>query len=413
MLRDALALLSSPELRVGRGGKEGADSVTEEELVTAAANGHAAAAAQQGMEAAKGRLLSKMSRKQLMEHVVPIVLQLKKCLENSYSPLLGDLMAFLAELARAHRSEVRAVLAVVDPVLGKEVEYDLKQFDKLQKAQAANQDAAQRSTKGFVSPALPHAGPRTVGFASPSGRAATASGAMPKSAPKSGSGAVTALKGLATPKFKGLDATPKTDRAGRTPAAALSAALSAKRAQQNEPEASSADEPGGVEDNGMISTAGLPDSDNTIAPHLSPVPFRMAPTRMVLEPRSSNTAPQLWAVALPDAQDSGSINSSSPNSADENRSNEPNAMLPPAAKTKRGAAESPPVAPSSPAAAGAPGKQAADAKTPGSARRSKKKSNAAHSPMGPSAPLDSLQGLSRAPSHRTPGQSARKKKTKA
>ena len=61
VLRDALATLTLPELRVGRGSGQGADAVTEEEMVAAAANGHAAAAAAQGLEAAKGRLLSKVS----------------------------------------------------------------------------------------------------------------------------------------------------------------------------------------------------------------------------------------------------------------------------------------------------------------------------------------------------------------
>jgi hypothetical protein len=404
VLRDALALLSSPNLRVGRGGKEGADAVTEEELVTAAANGHAAAAAQQGMEAAKGRLLCKMSRKQLMEHVVPIVLQLKEGLEKAHSPLLGDLMAFLAELARAHRGEVRAVLAAVDPGLGKEVEYDLKQFDKQQKLHAASQEAAAaQRAKALLSPALALGGGlRTVGFASPSGRAATGTGTMPKSALK-GSAVVSALKGLATPKLKGLATTPKTDRAGRTPTAALSAALSAKR-KQNVAAASAAEGEGGEADNGMISTAGLPEAAG--APPLSPVPFRIASVR--LEPRP---AARVWAVALPDASHGSPAPSGRPGS-DENRRAEPNAMRPPASKAKRGAAESPPAEPSSPVAA-VPGKQAAEAKTPGSARRGKKKANLASSPVGQAPPVDSLQGMARAPSHRTPGDSARKKKTKA
>lgn len=212
VLRDALLLLASPELRVGRGASAG-DAVSEEEMASAAANGHAAAAAAAGIEAAKGRLLSKarskpgrkfplspftpltfpfpnpafarawqMSRKQLMEHVVPIVLSLKRTLEAKHSPLLRHCMAFLAELARTNRwgpvtagrqtvcdpkspclwraypcppvpdvlalpvlpaktlrcsSEVRAVLSAVDPVLAKEVDYDLKQYDKAMRADAA------------------------------------------------------------------------------------------------------------------------------------------------------------------------------------------------------------------------------------------------------------------------------------
>jgi hypothetical protein len=57
VLVDALAILSSAEMRVGRAEAAGP---CEEELVAAAANGHAAAAAAQGMEAAKGKLLSKV-----------------------------------------------------------------------------------------------------------------------------------------------------------------------------------------------------------------------------------------------------------------------------------------------------------------------------------------------------------------
>ena len=44
-----------------------------------------------------------MSRKQLMEHVVPIVLRLKATLEAMHSPLLKDTMAFLHALARNYR----------------------------------------------------------------------------------------------------------------------------------------------------------------------------------------------------------------------------------------------------------------------------------------------------------------------
>jgi hypothetical protein len=58
VLRDALFVLSCPEIKVGRG--IGSSDVTEEEMLTAAANGHATAAAAAGLEAAKERLLSKV-----------------------------------------------------------------------------------------------------------------------------------------------------------------------------------------------------------------------------------------------------------------------------------------------------------------------------------------------------------------
>jgi hypothetical protein len=43
-----------------------------------------------------------------MEHVVPIVLGLKRALEERHSPLLRDLMAFLAELAKCYRYRIKS-----------------------------------------------------------------------------------------------------------------------------------------------------------------------------------------------------------------------------------------------------------------------------------------------------------------
>ena len=71
-----------------------------------------------GLEAAKGRLLNKMSRRQLMDHVIPILVSLKHKLESVHSPLLKDVMAYLRELTRSFKSEVKAVLAT-DPTLAK------------------------------------------------------------------------------------------------------------------------------------------------------------------------------------------------------------------------------------------------------------------------------------------------------
>jgi hypothetical protein len=52
---------------------------------------------------AKKRLLSSMSRRHLMEHVVPIVASLKHVLEAAHSPLLRELMGYLRELLRSFK----------------------------------------------------------------------------------------------------------------------------------------------------------------------------------------------------------------------------------------------------------------------------------------------------------------------
>lgn len=101
VLRDSLVMLSSPEIKVASNGV--GEGVTEEEMVTAAANGHAASVAAHSMESAKRKLLSNFSKKQLMEHVVPIVLELKANLEQIRSPLLKDLMGYLTDLLKTYR----------------------------------------------------------------------------------------------------------------------------------------------------------------------------------------------------------------------------------------------------------------------------------------------------------------------
>jgi hypothetical protein len=70
-----------------------------------------------------------VSRKHLLEHVVPTVVSLKACLERAHSPLLRDVMGYLAELIKAHKEEVKEALSA-DPQVFHEVEYDLQQFEK-------------------------------------------------------------------------------------------------------------------------------------------------------------------------------------------------------------------------------------------------------------------------------------------
>jgi hypothetical protein len=211
VLRDALVLLSSPEIKVGSGSS--GEGVTEEEMVTAAANGHAASVVTHTIENAKKKLLSKMSKKQLMEHVVPMVLDLKAKLESMRSPLLKDLMAFLVDLLKTYRVEARAVLSVTDPVLSKELEYDLKNFEKQQKKQ--RQLALQSSIKTSGSSRSPI---NTVAFSSPKASSSSSSSNLVKSI----KGNNSTKKGFPTPKLRGDAETPRTER---TPRAAISSAL--------------------------------------------------------------------------------------------------------------------------------------------------------------------------------------------
>ena len=80
---------------------------------------------------AKGRLLSKISRKHLVEIILPILCSLRAVLQESCSRLLKDLMSFLVHVFRQYKNEVKEFLAN-DPTLLQEIEYDARQFQKTQ-----------------------------------------------------------------------------------------------------------------------------------------------------------------------------------------------------------------------------------------------------------------------------------------
>jgi condensin-2 complex subunit D3 len=128
VLSDAFFILTSPWLRVGRGSSAASE---EDEVVDLPA----ATGKSEQVAAAKGRLLSKISRKHLVETILPILCNLKSILQASCSPLLKDLMQYLAEMFRAYKVEVKEFLAN-DPTLLQEVEYDAKKFRKSQLAAA-------------------------------------------------------------------------------------------------------------------------------------------------------------------------------------------------------------------------------------------------------------------------------------
>jgi len=73
----------------------------------------------------KTSLLNKISRKHLMETIIPILRNLKTVLESSRSPFLKDLMHYLGYIFRSFKAEVKEHLAS-DPTLLQELEYDFR-----------------------------------------------------------------------------------------------------------------------------------------------------------------------------------------------------------------------------------------------------------------------------------------------
>lgn len=119
VLTDALYILTCPGLKVGKGNNEEDDSnlVLDDPNVVPNAN--------RQVTMAKTRLLSKISRKHLIEIVLPIVCQLKTQLQSSCSPLLKDLQIYMLDIFRRYKAEVKEFLAN-DPVLLQEMEYDAR-----------------------------------------------------------------------------------------------------------------------------------------------------------------------------------------------------------------------------------------------------------------------------------------------
>lgn len=133
-LEDALIILQSPLLKVGKktnenGEEEGGDELEGEEESSKAA-----------LAKAKSKVLAKLSRQHLVSNILPVVMSLKAVLEANRSPLQGSVMEYLVHLIKNNRNEVNQVLSA-DPTLKAEVEYDLKIFEKAKEEKAARKVA--------------------------------------------------------------------------------------------------------------------------------------------------------------------------------------------------------------------------------------------------------------------------------
>ena len=94
--------------------------------------------AQEKIAALQSKIHSQISRKLAIETIIPIVVQLKRLLEEKRSPLLRDIMVFLREIVKDFRVEFQDLM-VSDRQLAHEIEFDLRNFEKQQKDQEIQQ----------------------------------------------------------------------------------------------------------------------------------------------------------------------------------------------------------------------------------------------------------------------------------
>ncbi|GAQ85855.1 condensin complex subunit 1 [Klebsormidium nitens] len=163
VLLDALTVVASKAIRAGAKGRADADDDAPDD----GAGGAAAAAA-----AAKGRLVSAVMKKNLMENVVPILIELKRVLEEARSPLLGPLMECIRSLLKEYKAELDDIFAA-DRQLGKEILYDIQKHEAAAKAAAA---AARLATPATA--ATHRQGAPRTGGATPRGTPTTHRGAV-------------------------------------------------------------------------------------------------------------------------------------------------------------------------------------------------------------------------------------------
>ena len=115
---DTFAVLTSPLANIGYAVKSNDESerngLTDTNMSTT-----------EQIAVAKGRLLSNIKLKHLIETIVPILCRLKTVLETNRSPLLRYLMIYMIDVFKSNKKEMKNCLAG-NPTLLLELEYDAK-----------------------------------------------------------------------------------------------------------------------------------------------------------------------------------------------------------------------------------------------------------------------------------------------
>ena len=127
VLQDALAILSSKEIKLSTLRTKGVDDP----------DGEVMDVAQVVTATAKKVLITQVVRRNVIENIVPTVISLKHMLEKKRSPLLKNLMEYLRELMKDYKTEVKDILAA-DKQLAEEIEFDLRTFEAQQAEREAN-----------------------------------------------------------------------------------------------------------------------------------------------------------------------------------------------------------------------------------------------------------------------------------
>ncbi|KAL6599911.1 hypothetical protein ACP70R_045562 [Stipagrostis hirtigluma subsp. patula] len=161
VLQDALEILACKEMRIHPNICSDISEMDEE-----GGEGGGTASA---LMAAKGRAVTQVAKKNLIQIAVPIFIELKRLLESKNSPLTGCLMDCLRALLKDYKNEIEEIL-VADKQLQKELLYDMQRYEA-GKGKSRAADVAGPSGSG-----------RSPARQTPSGRAGAAAASVDASA---------------------------------------------------------------------------------------------------------------------------------------------------------------------------------------------------------------------------------------
>lgn len=156
VVADTLAILASKDMKL-QAHRAAADSDVEDEAP---------------LSKAAAALISKIAKKHLVQHIMPIIIELKGLLERAHSPLLRGLMLYLREVLRDYKDETEDILAA-DRQLATEILFDLQQFEQRRASSTVTtpQSSIPGSARPLITPGTPFSAPRlraSIGSAAPS-----------------------------------------------------------------------------------------------------------------------------------------------------------------------------------------------------------------------------------------------------
>ncbi|XP_069133274.1 condensin-2 complex subunit D3-L-like [Argopecten irradians] len=168
LLQDALTILASKEIKLSSlKAKNSEEDVADEQEMAAIV-----------MATAKKTIITQALKKNVVENIVPVVISLKHILEKQRSPLQRYLLAYLMELVKDFKNEVKEILSA-DKQLATEIEYDLKKFEEQEQQRAMELQEKNTTVQGTPVGRRPEAAGVTPSRATPGSTPLTPQQASP------------------------------------------------------------------------------------------------------------------------------------------------------------------------------------------------------------------------------------------